>query len=49
MPAIRRGNKFFTPEDKPIVEPSSYFDMAPEDIMMLMDARGEVYIGHMFS
>jgi hypothetical protein len=46
-PAIRKGKLFYTPEGDEISPPSSFEDMQSDAIRKIMDARGEVYIGHL--
>jgi hypothetical protein len=52
-PAIRRRSgktaRFFTPEGHELACPDSFEDMLSGDIIRLMQARGEEYIGHLFA
>lgn len=48
MPAVRKRNRFFTPQGDEIVKPTSFEDMTPRAIVALMKEQGEIYIGHMF-
>ena len=49
LPSIRKGKKFFTPQGDEVSKPDSFEDMPPAAIKKIMDERGEVYIGHMFT